>query len=71
MVCPGLGRFIGNLSSLPFVEDLGNGIEVEPFVPDVLEQMGGEHGFGDAPCGISPQYFPWLRARAVKSAVPS
>ena len=54
MVCPGLSGLVGNLSSLCCVEGLGDSIEVKPFVPNVLEQMGGEYGLGNASCGDKP-----------------
>ena len=47
VVCPGLSGLIGNLSSLCCVESFGDGIEVKPFVSDVLKQMSCKDRLGD------------------------
>ena len=59
----------GDVGALCGVEGFGDGVQVQAFLPDFLEEMTKTDS-ATLRVAMKPVYFPWLRVRAVYSAVP-
>ena len=61
---PCLRCLAGDVGALFGVEGFGDAVQVQAFLPDFLEDSA------TLLVAMKPVYFPWLRVRAVYSAVP-